>query len=174
MAKENAVVKMMSGRIASLAAAAKGLVGTMARRNSEKGFTSPVLGAEDRASLSAAPASTGIGKALSSAGVTNAAMVAEHQRIVIIVSTARKASLPARAAAAVCAMPVISRATTNGTTVMRRPLSHKVPMTSAASVSPPCPVSNKMPSAMPSSRAARITVAFDMLNSPCGPLIHGR
>ena len=166
-AKANAAVKIISGSTASAEAAAIGLVGTIARTKSPNGGTGPGFTALPIATFSASAAPSGIGKIASSTGIISAARIDELHRITSIVSTARPASRPARAASAVCAIPVMSSATTSGTTVILRPLSHSVPITSAASANR---VPATTPSRMPPTRAIRMTMVLDMKLPPqCQP-----
>ena len=127
------MVKIINGNSASLAAAWNGLVGTTAFRNSLNGGGAAAGSTAPMACRKASAASGSIGKRTNSVGVTTAAMMVTSTRIDIIVTTERMAVRPALAAFAVCTMPVISKATTKGITVIRRPLSQIVPTTSAMS-----------------------------------------
>ena len=159
-AKANANVKMMSGRIASLAAAFIGLVGTIARRNSLNGGTLSGGGVTPNALVSAAAASPGIGKMPVSVGIIIAAIIDDVHSSAIIIMTPRVAIFPARAACAVCTMPTINSDTTKGTTVILRPLSQTVPMTSAASLKKEgAPVAN-IPNTKPATRLTKMIVAL--------------
>jgi hypothetical protein len=166
-AKANTVVKMISGRIASLDAAAIGLVGTIERRKSVKGGTSPTGAGVASAVLSAAADSAGIGASDRNKGVSAAPKIADKVIRAMIQAMERAAIAPAFAASAVCAIPVMSSATNSGTTVMRSAFSHKVPIRSAMSAAPPAKSGNaaaaKIPSAMPTARARRMRAALDIL-----------
>ncbi len=157
---------MMSGRIASLAAAATGLVGTSARRNSVNGGTSPVGWAVASAPRNAARAASGNGNAASRAGVTKAAIAADAQSSAIIVAIARTVSRPALAICAVRRMPVTSSVTTSGTTVICSPRSQSDPTTSAPLTSPGALPPTAMPRAMPMARATRTRRVFSIQSRP--------
>ena len=133
-------VKMISGRIASFAAAAIGLVGTIARRKSTNGGTSPTLAVVVSAFLSASADSAGIGISDRNSGVRIAPITADNVISATIHASVRPATTPALAASAVCAMPVTSSATTSGTIVMRSPFSHRLPTGSAMLGERLCPV----------------------------------
>ena len=158
-AKANANVKTISGKMPSLAAALIGLVGIMAFKNSPNGG-----GASDGATAPSAPrkasaAPCGIGIMAISAGVRSAAIMVTVHKMTSIVKIARVASFPVLAASTVCNMPVTSKATTNGTTVMRKPLSHIVPTTSATSLSNGTASPVAIPSSSPATRANKINNA---------------
>ena len=160
-AKPNAAVKIIKGRMASLAAAAIGFVGIMARKKSPKGGTGPGFSVMLKAARKASADPSGIGKTPRMTGIMMAAMMDEHHKITSIVPTPRAASLPARAAKAVCAIPVIKRATTSGTTVIRNAFNQTEPIVSAvaliASLAP-----SQIPAKSPKMSAARMMSAFDM------------
>jgi hypothetical protein len=166
-AKANRVTKRMSGRIASLAAAAIGLVGTIERTNWPIVGISPTFSVEaDSADLSAAAESPGIGHRLRSRGVSRAA------RIELVHRTARKVriALPARrlarAASAEAAMPVMRSETMSGTMVILSASSHRPPTgfatATASSTHPPSVAALAMPRMSPRARARRIRVACDI------------
>ena len=131
IAKANTKVKIRSGRIESFAAEEMGLVGTSATIKSRKGGCSATAGAPVSAARNAAALSVGIGHNVSKLGVSRAPMAAERPIMTTIHVTVRAAMGPARAASALLTIPVISSATTSGTTVIRRPLSHKEPTISS-------------------------------------------
>ena len=162
-AKANTPVKMISGKIWSLAPAKTGLVGTIERRKSAKGGTGPAGSTVVRASRSAAADSAGIGAIARKSGVRIAPITAENAMMATIQASARPATAPALAAAAVCAIPVTSSATSSGTIVIRRPFSQSVPIGSATFAAPAAKPGTQakavMPSASPAPSARRIRVA---------------
>ena len=157
---------MSSGRIASLLAAAIGLVGMMARMKSPNGGTAATAGAVVSAAFNAAADSPGIGNRFRIIGINIAPITADSDIIVTIHVSDSPAIRPARADSAVWAMPVMSSDTTSGTIVMRRALSHSAPMGSAMSAARPASAGSRLapaiPSARPRTRARRIRVAFDI------------
>ena len=166
IAKAKTSVKISNGRIASFDAAAIGLVGTIARMKSPNGGTAATDGAVVSAAFSASADAAGIGNRARNVGIRIAPITADNVMIVTIHASESPASRPARAASAVCAMPVMSNATTSGTIVMRRPLSHSAPMGSAISATCPASVGFTLlpaiPITRPRTRARRIRVAFDI------------
>src|SRR3546814_14589177 len=105
----------MSGRSASFAAAANGLVGTIERRKA----AIPTVGASTWADVVRLPvreraASAGIGKIPSSAGMRSAAIAVEIHSRALNVTTERLATRSPRALYTAFAPPVIHGETTSG------------------------------------------------------------
>jgi hypothetical protein len=161
MAKAKIVVKTVSGKMASLAAAAIGLDGTRPSRNSLKAGGGGTAAASPSAALSAVPAVGSSGQRSSSRGITSAAMIDEDQSKTRNQVTERPASFPARAASAVLVMPVTRSETTKGTIVILSAFNHSPPMGSAAAVtaSPQAVPDPARPSSKPKRRAIRMISA---------------
>ena len=165
-ANANTSVKISKGRIASVDAAAMGLVGTIARIKSPNGGTAATDGAVVSADFRASAEAAGMGNNARNVGIKIAPMIADSDISVTIHVSDRPASRPARAACAVWAIPVINKATTSGTIVIRKPLSHSAPIGSATSAMPPArtgsTLATPIPMMRPKTSARSIRVAFDM------------
>jgi len=92
---------------------------------------SATAGAVVSAERNAAALSCGMGQSCRNKGVNKAPIAAESTIITMIQVTVRAAIGPARAASALFTIPVISKATTSGTTVIRSPFSQSGPTMSS-------------------------------------------